>query len=54
MIDCCKKRINMLSSWAFLEIFFMVCSKLEAMVIYVVNQTCGNVIIPAAYPPIRE
>ena len=29
--------------------FFMACSKLEAMTIYVVNQACGNDIMPAVY-----
>ena len=29
--------------------FFMACSKLEAMAIYVVNQACGNDIMPAVY-----
>ena len=29
--------------------FFMACSKLEAMAIYVVKQACGNEIMPSMY-----
>ena len=40
----CRKRIDMLGghSW---RSFFMACSKLEAMAIYVVKQACDNEII---------
>ena len=40
-IEPCDKRINIrgVHSWRH---FFMACSKLEAMAIYVVKQACGN------------
>ena len=47
-IDPCEKDINILSRWAYLATF-MACSKLEAIAIFVVNQACGNDIIPAVH-----
>ena len=46
-IDPCKKYITILGRCACLATFFMACSKLEAMAIYVVNQACGNDTMPA-------
>ena len=45
-IDTCEKGNNILSGHAYRHLF-MACSKLEAMAIYVVNQTCRNEIMPA-------
>ena len=47
-IDPCEKRINSLW-WACLTTFFMACSRLEAMAIYVVKQACGNDIMACVY-----
>ena len=47
-IDPCEKRINILGGHAWRH-FFMACSKLEAMAIYVVKQACGNDIMACVY-----
>jgi hypothetical protein len=47
-IDPCEKCINILGGHAWRD-FFMACSKLEAMAIYVVKQACGNEIMPSVY-----
>ena len=39
-IDPCEKRINIQGGHAWRH-FFMACSKLEAMAIYLVKQACG-------------
>ena len=43
-----KKSIDMLGGNAWRHIS-MACSKLGAMVIYVVKQACGNEIMPSVY-----
>ena len=40
-IDPCEKHINIPGGHAWGHVF-MACSKLEAMVIYLVKQSCGN------------
>ena len=40
-IDPCEKGINIPGGHAW-RYFFMTCSKLEAMAIYLVKQACGN------------
>ena len=45
-IDPCEECIDMLGGHAWQHIF-MACSKLEAMAIYVVKQTCGNEVLPS-------
>ena len=47
-IDSCEKCINILGGHA-LRNFFMACSKLEAMAIYVIDQACGNDIMASVY-----
>ena len=47
-IYLCEKRINSLGGHAWHN-FIMVCSKLEAMAIYVVKQACGNDIMAYVY-----
>ena len=47
-IDPCEKRINIPGGHAWRH-FFMACSKLEAMAIYVVKQACGNDIMACVY-----
>ena len=45
-IDTCEKGNNILSGHAYRHLF-MACSKLEAMVIKIVNQACVKDIMPA-------
>ena len=51
-IDPCEKRINISlinidgHAW---QHFFMTCSKLDAMAIYLVKQACGNDILEFVY-----
>ena len=47
-IDPCEKRFNIPGEHAWRHLF-MACSKLEAMVIYVVKQACGNDIMASVY-----
>ena len=47
-IDPFEKRINRLGGHAWRH-FFMACSRLEAMAIYVVKQACGNDIMTCVY-----
>ena len=47
-IDSCEKHINILGGNAW-QNFFVTCSKLEAMAIYVVKKACGNEIMPSVY-----
>ena len=44
--DPCEKRIDMLGGHNGRH-FFIACSKLEAMALYVVKQACGNEIMPS-------
>ena len=46
-MDPCVKRITLVGGHAYQHL--MACSKLEAMAIYVVNQACGNDVMPAVY-----
>ena len=43
-IDPCEKHINIQGGHVWRH-FFMACSKLEAMAIYLVKQACGNDIL---------
>jgi hypothetical protein len=45
-IDSCEKRNNLLDGHAWRQ-FFMACSKLEAMAIYVVKSANANDIMPS-------
>ena len=48
-MDFCEKRINVEGWHAYRYFYWPFCSKLEAMAIQVVNQACGNDIMPVVY-----
>ena len=52
-IDLCEKCINIPGGHAWRH-FFMACSKLEAMAIYLVKQACGNDKLACVYQIIFE